>query len=83
VIRLVSFLKIEMGAAENLLAALKAIPELIEIDYITGAADIMVVLEGESGPHLHAVLFEGIEALPGVVSCESHLVLSRWSREKP
>lgn len=78
--RLVSFLTVDMGHAATVLARLKEIPEVAEIDYITGVQDILVVLEGEDGPHLNRVLVDVLEALPGVRSCESHLVLSRWSR---
>ena len=48
-------------------------------DFITGEYDLVVELETATGEKLEEVFTDRLEAIGGILICNSHLVMRQWS----
>lgn len=67
-------LSIAQGAHDRVVAGLAAIPEVLEVHVVTGAADLLCRVAARSNDHLHALL-QAIVAVDGVIRSQSQLAL--------
>jgi DNA-binding Lrp family transcriptional regulator len=79
-IRLVCFIKIEIGHTNGVIAALKEIPEVVTIWSITGEYDCIAIIEADTTEALHDVYAKRIDQVPGVAATSSHLVMTTWEK---
>lgn len=77
-VRILTFMKIEVGKTMEVVKELQKIPDVVEIDYITGAYDLVVILEAESPKKLHTVFYHQIDRIPAIISSSSNLLIKRW-----
>lgn len=75
-------MKIEVGKTMEVVKQLQTIPEVVEIDYITGAYDLVVLLEAESPEKLHIIFYQEIDRIPEILTSSSNLLMKRWVKEK-
>jgi DNA-binding Lrp family transcriptional regulator len=68
-------LDIAQGSHGPTVAALTAIPEVLEIHTVTGPGDLLVRITASSNDHLHDLL-QAIVAIETVVRSQTHLALS-------
>lgn len=61
----------EDSNSEQIIAALKKIPEVTECYYITGSYTLYVRLVAKSGEHMRQLLYDKIDHIDGVVKTES------------
>ena len=52
-VKLMTFLKIDIGKSLDVIAQLRKIPEVSQISYITGEFDVMFTLEAEATKDLY------------------------------
>jgi DNA-binding Lrp family transcriptional regulator len=79
-VRIASFVKVENGATAAVIAALRALPEVVRILSITGEYDIVVEFEAETPEGLCDVLVKRVEAIPGILEFRSHFVTAEWEK---
>jgi DNA-binding Lrp family transcriptional regulator len=79
-VQIMCFLKLKIGITEDVMKKLIEIPQVKQIDIITGEYDLVALLEAESGEELHHLFAEKIEKIPGIESSNSHLIMLRWNR---
>jgi DNA-binding Lrp family transcriptional regulator len=77
VIQILSFMTLEIGQTENVLNALKEIPQIKEIFYITGEFDLAIVIEANSNDEIHELFMKKIDKLDGIEVSTSHLIMKR------
>ncbi len=77
-VRILTFMKIQVGKTMNVVEELQKIPEVVEIDYITGEFDAVIIIEAPSPKHLHEVFESKIDNIPWILSSSSNLLLKRW-----
>ncbi len=75
VVRILSFIRIELGKTEEMYQKLQEIPQLKEIYAITGRYDLAIVLEAENGDIIHDIFAEKIDAMDGLIESNSHLIM--------
>jgi DNA-binding Lrp family transcriptional regulator len=68
---------LEIGQTENVLNALKEIPQIKEIFYITGEFDLAIVIEANSNDEIHELFMKKIDKLDGIEVSTSHLIMKR------
>lgn len=68
-------LEIAQGSHRATVAALTAIPNVLEIHTVTGPGDVLVRVVARSNDHLHDIL-QDIVAIGTVVRSQTHLALS-------
>ena len=77
-VEVISFVKLGIGKTEEVVAQLKSIPQIKEIDFITGAYDLVIIMEAKDGDEVHHLYMDHIEKIKGIVSMDSHLIMKRW-----
>ncbi|MHA1583711.1 MAG: Lrp/AsnC ligand binding domain-containing protein [Promethearchaeota archaeon] len=80
-VRIWSFLTTEIGKTLEIVNKLRCIPQVKEINYITGEFDLALVIEAETGEELHTIFSERINKIPGIKRSSSNLLLKRWKEE--
>jgi DNA-binding Lrp family transcriptional regulator len=68
-------LEIVQGSLDETVAALTALPQVLEIHTVTGPGDIVCRIAARSNDHLHDVL-QRVASIPGVRNSETHLALA-------
>ena len=79
--KILTFMKIEIGKTMNVVELLRKIPEIVEIDYITGEYDLMIRLEANSPKKIHHIFLEEIDKIPWILSSSSNLLLKKWQKK--
>ncbi len=74
-IKILSLMKIELGQIEHVTETLKTIPEVREIFAITGAYDLAVIFEAESGDQFHRLYATQIDQMDGLSESNSLLIM--------
>jgi len=69
------FLTVSVGKLKEVLSALPQIPEVVRAEGITGPYDIVVYVEVETLATLTKVLMGKIDAIPGVTSSMTAVVV--------
>ncbi len=69
-----------LGEKNNVVAALKDIPEIRSTSVVGGAVDIIALLEAPDLPSIHS-LSNSIESLNGIKSLQNNVVLQHSSRQ--
>ena len=77
-IQIITFMKIEIGKTMDVVQILKTIPEITEINYITGEFDLAIVIETENQKILYQIFSEKIDEIPWIKRSSSNLLLKRW-----
>lgn len=67
-------ISIAQGAHEQVVGALEAVPEVLEVHVITGGGDLLCRVVARSNDHLHQLIQE-VVAVPGVQRTSSQLIL--------
>lgn len=62
-------------SSERIIEALKAIPEVTECYYITGAYTLFIRISAHNHEHMRRVLYEQIDNIPGVIKTDSFMEL--------
>lgn len=68
-------LSIAQGRHDDVVDALRATPEVLEVHVVTGSGDLLVRIAARSNDHLHELL-QRIVAKPEVARAETQLALS-------
>jgi DNA-binding Lrp family transcriptional regulator len=77
-VQIVSFLKLKLGKSDEVLTALKQIPQVRDIYFITGEYDIVIMVEAPTGEEIHNLFTDRIEKISGISLSNSHLVMRHW-----
>ena len=78
-VQILSFMKVELGKALQVVEELRKIPQVREISYITGEYDLVMRIEGESSEELHKLFVEQIDNIEAVCEMSSHLLVKHWT----
>lgn len=70
------FVELNQGRLEEATAAARAVPEVLEVDAITGAQDLLCRIVARDTEHLQEIV-NGLVASEAIQRCTSHIVLSR------
>jgi DNA-binding Lrp family transcriptional regulator len=70
------FVELNQGRLDEATAAARAVPEVLEVDAITGAQDLLCRIVARDTEHLQEIV-NGLVASEGIQRCTSHIVLSR------
>ena len=80
-IQIITFMKIKIGKTMDVVQILKTIPEITEINYITGEFDLAIVIETENQKQLFQIFGEKIDEIPWITRSSSNLLLKRWIKK--
>lgn len=61
--------------SERIIEALKAIPEVTECYYITGAFTLFIRIVAKNHEHMRRILYEQIDNIPGIAKTDSFMEL--------
>ena len=78
-IQILSFMKVELGKALEVVKELKKIPQVKEMSYITGDYDLVMRIEGESSEELHKLFINQLDKIEAVREMNSHLLVKQWT----
>ena len=78
-VQILSFMKVELGKALEVVEELRKIPQVKEMSYITGDYDIVMRIEGESSEELHKLFINQIDKIEAVREMNSHLLVKNWT----
>ncbi len=78
-IKLMVFLKVEIGTSRVVINKLQQIPEVKQISYITGEYDIMFTLETNRTKQLYQKFVNDIDAILEIKESSSHLIIQEWN----
>jgi Lrp/AsnC family transcriptional regulator, regulator for asnA, asnC and gidA len=67
----------EDSNSENIIEALKGIPEVVECYYITGQYTLYIRIVAKNNEHMRRVLYEKIDHISGVLKTESLIDFGR------
>lgn len=81
-VKLMTFLKVQIGQSLNVVSKLRQIPEVRQISYITGEYDIMFILEAEKTKDLYRKFVKEIDQIPEIIESSSHLIIKEWENDK-
>jgi DNA-binding Lrp family transcriptional regulator len=70
------FVELNQGRLEEAAEAARAVPEVLEVDAITGAQDLICRIVAHDTEHLQEIV-NGLVASEAIQRCTSHIVLSR------
>jgi hypothetical protein len=76
-IKILSFIKVEMGKTQEVIDALKKIPVVKEINFITGEYDLTILMEG-SDNELNDSYLNALGQVKGIATSNSHLVIKQF-----
>ncbi|MHA1519048.1 MAG: Lrp/AsnC ligand binding domain-containing protein [Promethearchaeota archaeon] len=79
-IKLMVFLKVEIGTSRICIKKLQKIPEIKQISYITGEYDIMFTLETNRTKQLYQKFVNDIDSIPEIKESSSHLIVQEWNQ---
>ena len=77
-VKILSFIKVELGRTMEIVEKLQAIKNVKEIYYITGDYDLVMKIEGESSEELQKLMISQIDIIEGINKLNSHLMVKRW-----
>ena len=78
-VKLMVFLKVEIGTSRVVINKLQQIPEVKQISYITGEYDIMFTLETNRTKQLYQKFVNDIDEIPEIKESSSHLIVQEWN----
>ncbi|MHA1701182.1 MAG: Lrp/AsnC family transcriptional regulator [Promethearchaeota archaeon] len=78
-VQILSFMKVELGKALEVVEELKKIPQVKEMSYITGDYDLVMRIEGESSEVLHKLFINKLDKIEAVREMNSHLLVKHWT----
>jgi len=78
-VQILSFMKVELGKALEVVEELRKISQVKEMSYITGDYDLVMRIEGESSEELHQLFIEQIDKIESVREINSHLLVKHWT----
>ena len=78
-VKIMVFLKVEIGTSRLVIKKLQEIPEVNQISYITGEYDIMFTLETNRTKQLYQKFVNDIDAIPEIKESSSHLIVQEWN----
>ena len=78
-VQILSFMKVELGKALEVVEELRKIPQVKEMSYITGDYDLVMRIEGESSEELHKLFINKIDKIENVHEINSHLLVKHWT----
>lgn len=78
-VKILSFLRLELGKTMDVVRELKLIKNVKEIYYITGEFDLVMIIEGSSSEELHDIIVKKIDIINGILQMSSHLLVKRWT----
>ena len=78
-VQILSFMKVELGKALEVVEELKKIPQVKEMSYITGDYDLVMRIEGESSEELHKLFVNKLDKIEAVREMNSHLLVKHWT----
>ena len=78
-VQILSFMKVELGEALQVVEELRKIPQVKEMSYITGEYDIVLRIAGESSEELHQLFITQIDKIEDVREISSHLLVKHWT----
>ena len=78
-VQILSFMKVELGKALQVVEELRKIPQVKEMSYITGDYDLVMRIEGESSEELHQLFIKQIDKIEAVSEINSHLLVKHWT----
>jgi len=81
VIRILTFMKIQVGKTLDVINTLLLVPQVKEIFYITGDYDLAVRIEGNSPEELHDTFVSSIDPIPNILNSNSHFLIKEFSKE--
>jgi DNA-binding Lrp family transcriptional regulator len=70
------FVELNQGRLQEATEAARAVPEVLEVDAITGAQDLLCRIVAHDTEHLQEIV-NGLVASEAIQRCTSHIVLSR------
>src|SRR3954449_315590 len=70
------FVELNQGRLEEATDAARSVPEVLEVDAITGAQDLLCRIVARDTEHLQEIV-NGLVASEAIQRCTSHIVLSR------
>jgi DNA-binding Lrp family transcriptional regulator len=70
------FVELNQGRLQEATDAARAVPEVLEVDAITGAQDLLCRIVARDTEHLQEIV-NGLVASDAIQRCTSHIVLSR------
>jgi DNA-binding Lrp family transcriptional regulator len=70
------FVELNQGRLEEATDAARAVPEVLEVDAISGAQDLICRIVARDTEHLQEIV-NGLVASEAIQRCTSHIVLSR------
>ncbi len=77
-VKILSFIKVDLGRTMEIVEKLKTIRNVKEIYYITGDYDLVMKIEGDSSEELQKIMITQIDTIKGINQLNSHLMVKRW-----
>ncbi|WP_457557415.1 Lrp/AsnC ligand binding domain-containing protein [Candidatus Harpocratesius sp.] len=81
-VKIMTFLKIQVGKSLDVIAKLRKIPEVRQISYITGEYDLMFILAAENTQTLYLKFLNDIDQIPEIIESSSHLIIKEWNQDE-
>jgi DNA-binding Lrp family transcriptional regulator len=80
-IKILSFIKVELGHTLEIVEKLKGFKNIKEIYYIKVEYDLVVKIEGDSSEELQKFMVERIGMIKWLKKINSHLMVKRWATD--
>ena len=80
-IQIITFMKIKLGKTMDVVQILKDIPEVKEINYITGEFDLAIIIEATNQKKIFVIFSDHIDEIPWIIRSSSNLLLKRWLKK--
>jgi DNA-binding Lrp family transcriptional regulator len=81
-IKILSLLTTRIDRTEEVIEELRRIPQVKELFFITGKYDIALIIGGASSYEIYSVFTNDIDAIDGIISSESHLIMDHLDINK-
>ncbi|MHA1777335.1 MAG: hypothetical protein DRO88_09060 [Promethearchaeia archaeon] len=79
IVKIMTFVKVEVGKSLEVIAQLQKIPEVQQISYITGEYDLMFILAADNTETINRKFLEEIDQIPAIFESSSHLIIKEWN----
>ena len=79
-VKIVSFFKIKQGFLNSIVESLKAIPEVVKIQTVSGEYDLLVEVEVAQPEELFDFFTKKVDILEGLVDTNSHMLMATWEK---
>lgn len=74
-VRAYVFVKIEAGRGAEILAQLRSLPAVRQVDAVTGPVDLIVQLEADDARSLSDLIFRSMQTMSGVKETDTRIVV--------